>query len=208
VIPALTATEIRTIAIARGRAIKRVNAWTAVLCGGLPAVAIDAFLLKGFGRWLVGFVVGLLWANLFEYAYHRFLLHLPGTFFAKRHLGHHATVGTPTEPEHVNLGSSPIWVVALFAIKGIPVGVVDLLFGFRIAPGILLAFTIYFHHSGRDSLAHSPGGMATTDLPCGASAPPGAPHVPECTVQHFSTIVGYGARNRERRGSFTLLRLS
>ena len=143
-IPALTATEIRTIAIARGRAIKRVNAWTAVLCGGLPAVAIDAFLLKGFGRWLVGFVVGLLWANLFEYAYHRFLLHLPGTFFAKRHLGHHATVGTPTEPEHVNLGSSPIWVVALFAINGIPVVVVDLLFGFRIAPGILLAFTIYF----------------------------------------------------------------
>jgi hypothetical protein len=140
----LTAAEIRATAIARGRAIKRVNAGTAVLCGGLPAITLGLLFPAGPVRWLAGFGVGLLWASWFEYAYHRFLLHLPGTFFAKRHLGHHASVGTPTEAEHVNLGSSPIWVVALFAINGIPVVTADLLFGWRVAPGIFLAFAIYF----------------------------------------------------------------
>ena len=139
-----TPTEIRAAAIAQGRTTKRVNALTAILCGGLPAVATGTFLPTGFGRWLVGFMVGLLWANLFEYAYHRFLLHLPGTFFAKRHLGHHASVGTLTEAEHVNLGSSPIWVVALFAINGLPVVIADFLFRFGIAPGIFVGFSVYF----------------------------------------------------------------
>ena len=140
----LTATEIKATAIARGRAIKRVNAWTAVLCGGVPAVALGILFPTWLTQWLAGFGVGLLWASLFEYAYHRLLLHLPGTGFARRHLEHHATVETPTEAEHVNFGSSPIWVVALFAINGIPVVAADLLFGLRIAPGMLLAFAIYF----------------------------------------------------------------
>jgi hypothetical protein len=98
----------------------------------------------GVPQWLAGFGIGLLWASLFEYAYHRFLLHLPGTFFARRHLEHHASVGTPTEAEHVNFGSSPIWVVALFVINGIPVMAADPLLGWRIAPGMLLAFAFYF----------------------------------------------------------------
>jgi len=124
----LTATDIRATAIARGRAIKRVNAFTAILCGGLPAILLGLIFPFGLRTWLGGFVIGLLWANWFEYAYHRFLLHLHGTFFARRHLGHHATVGMPTEAEHVNLGSSPAWVVALFAIDGLPVVVAALLF--------------------------------------------------------------------------------
>ncbi len=139
-----TKVEVRTVAIARGRAIKRVNALTAVLCGGLPALAFGIFFPSGTWRWLAGFVVGFVWASLFEYAYHRFLLHLPGTFFARRHLEYHASVGTPTEAEHVNLGSSPIWVVALFAINGLPVVIADLLFRFGIAPGIFVGFSVYF----------------------------------------------------------------
>jgi hypothetical protein len=109
-VPVLTATEIRATAIARGRAIKRVNDWTGVLCGGLPALALGILFPTRLQQWVAGFGVGFLWASLFEYAYHRFLLHLPGTFFARRHLEHHASVGTPTEAEHVNFGSSPIWV--------------------------------------------------------------------------------------------------
>ena len=139
-----TKVEVRTVAIARGRAIKRVNALTAVLCGGLPALAFGIFFPSGPWRWLAGFVVGFVWASLFEYAYHRFLLHLPGTFFARRHLEHHASVGTPTEAEHVNLGSSPIWVAALFAINGLPVVIADLLFRFGISPGIFVGFSVYF----------------------------------------------------------------
>ena len=121
-----------------------MNALTAALCGGLPARALGIFFPGGPAKWFVGFVAGLLWASLFEFAYHRFLLHLPGTFFARRHLEHHATVGTPTEAEHVNLGSSPIWVVALFAINGLPVVIADFLFRFGIAPGIFVGFAVYF----------------------------------------------------------------
>ncbi len=44
----------------------------------------------------------------------------------------------------MNLGSSPIWVVALFAINGVPVVIADLLFGLGMAPGIFLAFALYF----------------------------------------------------------------
>jgi hypothetical protein len=140
----LTPTEITLAAIARGRATKRVNALTAVLSGGLPAILLGILFPTGLGRWFTGFVVGLLWASLFEYSYHRFLLHLPGTFFARRHLEHHATVGTATEAEHVNLGGSPIWVVAMFAINGLPVVILDALLGVRIAPGMLVAFSAYF----------------------------------------------------------------
>jgi Fatty acid hydroxylase superfamily len=140
----LVPTEITVAAVNRGRAIKRVNALTAVLCGGLPATLLGFLFPTGLGRWLAGFVVGLLWASLFEYSYHRFLLHLPGTFFARRHLEHHATVGTATEAEHVNLGGSPVWVVAMFAINGLPVVVLDALLGLRIAPGMLVAFSAYF----------------------------------------------------------------
>jgi hypothetical protein len=140
----LTAAQIRARAIARGRAIKRANALTALCCGGLPALVLGVYFPIGPGRWLAGLVVGLLWASLFEYSYHRFLLHLPGNFFARRHLEHHASVGTLSEPEHVNLGSSPIWVLALFVINGAPVLLADFFFNFAIAPGIFLGFSVYF----------------------------------------------------------------
>jgi hypothetical protein len=140
----LTASETSARAVALGRSIKRINALTALLCGGLPAAALALFLSNSPGRWLIGFFVGLLWANAFEYVYHRFLLHLPTSFFGQRHLLHHASVGTPTEAEHVNLGGSPIWVVFLFASNGLPVLLAELLFRFGLAQGIFLGFAAYF----------------------------------------------------------------
>ncbi len=50
----LTPTEITVEAIARGRAIKRVNALTAVLCGGLPAAVLGILFSRltwQVGRW-------------------------------------------------------------------------------------------------------------------------------------------------------------
>jgi hypothetical protein len=139
-----TAPEVRTAAIAHGRTIKRVNALTAILCGAVPAVLVNILFRASLRQWFVGFAAGLLWANFFEYAYHRFLLHLPGTFFAQRHLGHHATVGTPTEAEHVNLGGSPVWVCLMFAVNCIPIIAMALLIPFPIAPGVFIGFTVYF----------------------------------------------------------------
>ena len=138
------ATNITTTSIARGRAVKKVNALTACLCGALPGIALGIFQPVGVGKWLIGFIAGFMWANAFEYVYHRFLLHLPKTFFAQRHLEHHASVGTPTEAEHVNFGSSPLWVAAIFAINSVPMAGVNVLLGLDMAPGILLAFSVYF----------------------------------------------------------------
>ena len=139
-----TADELTANAIAHGQAIKRTNALTALLCGGLPAASLALLIPSSPQRWLVGFFIGLLWANAFEYVYHRFLLHLPTSFFGRRHLLHHASVGTPAEAEHVNLGGSPIWVLFLFVINGVPAVAFELLSRFGLAPGIFLGFAAYF----------------------------------------------------------------
>ena len=135
---------LQAASIARGRVIKRDNFLTAVACGVLPAIGLYAALPARPLTLLISFVAGFLWANYFEYAYHRYLLHLPGTSLARKHLEHHSTVGASNEAENVNLGSAPIWVALLFAINGIPVILGDVLFGFRSAPGVLVAFTVYF----------------------------------------------------------------
>lgn len=94
--------------------------------------------------WLAGFLIGLVWANGFEYAYHRWLLHLPRSSFGKGHLRHHSTTESPEGPEHATLGSSPWAVLGLFATNGIPLIAVDLAFRFGISPGILLGWSVYF----------------------------------------------------------------
>lgn len=137
------ADDVRATAIAHGRAIKKKNALAALLCGGVPAAIHAALLPSQAERWVVGFLVGLLWANGFEYVYHRCLLHLPRSFLGRRHLGHHMAVGTLTEAEHVNLGGSPLWVALLFILNGVPVITLDLLFGLGVAPGMLVAFSLY-----------------------------------------------------------------
>ena len=130
--------------IARGRAIKRDNFLTSIACGFLPAILLYAAFPAPSLNLLFSFIAGFLWANYFEYAYHRYLLHLPGTSLARKHLEHHMSVGAFNEAENVNLGSAPIWVALLFAINGVPVILADLLLGFRSAPGVLVAFAIYF----------------------------------------------------------------
>jgi len=139
-----TADDIRATAIAHGRAIKKKNALTALLCGGVPAAMLGVLFPGEVGRWVFGFLVGLLWANGFEYAYHRWLLHLRGSFLGRQHLSHHMSVGALTEAEHVNLGGSPLWVVLLFVLNGVPVVTFDLMFGLGVAPGIFIAFAVYF----------------------------------------------------------------
>ena len=138
------ATERWADAIARGRAIKWTNAFAAALCGGGPAAALTLLGWEGAARCVLGFAVGLLWAKLFEYLYHRYLLHIPGKFFAGRHLLHHASVGTPEEPLNINFGGSPAWIGLLFAVNGVPLVVADLLGGWGVAGGALAAFTLYF----------------------------------------------------------------
>ena len=133
----------RTQAVARSRRVKRNNALTAVACSALPAVWLAGVAPLTAAGVFAGFLLGLLWANFFEYALHRWLLHLPRSFLMREHLRHHASVGTAAEAEYVNLGSSPVWIALMFALNGAPLVAADLAFGLGIAPSALVAFAVY-----------------------------------------------------------------
>lgn len=137
-------TESGTTATARSKAIKRANALTSILSGGVPAVILGLLFPSDSETYGLGFLVGLLWANGFEYVYHRFLLHRPRSSLARHHLQHHAVTGTSAEAEQVNFGESPFWVMLLFAANGALIVAADLLLGLGIAPGVLIAFSVYY----------------------------------------------------------------
>ncbi len=139
----MTAAEIRELAVAHGRAKKRYNALVALLSGALPGLVLNYYLPSNWKHWLLGIIVGLLWGNGFEYAYHRWLLHRPRSTFGKGHLEHHMNLGTPEEGEHVSLGRRPYHIALLFASNGIIVVALDLLLHLRLTPGIFVGWTMY-----------------------------------------------------------------
>lgn len=128
----------------RSRKIKRLNAMTALLAGGAWGIALWAFYPARLESLILGFFAGLVWANAFEYVYHRWILHMSGSLFARRHLIHHRATGTPEESEHLTFGESPLWIVLLFLVNGLPVMAFDRILGLGFAPGMLFAFSIYF----------------------------------------------------------------
>jgi Fatty acid hydroxylase superfamily len=138
-----TSAELRDLAIRNGLGKKRNNAIMAVLSGALPGLVLGYYLAPHWKCWVAGVTIGLLWSNAFEYAYHRWLLHRPRSSFARGHLQHHMHVGASDEPEHVSLGRHPYHIALLFAGNGIAVMGLDLLIGFKIAPGIFVGWTVY-----------------------------------------------------------------
>jgi hypothetical protein len=138
-----TSIELGDATLQHGRARKRNNAIVAILSGALPGVILTFYLPVTWERWLLGLIIGLVWGNAFEYAYHRWLLHRPRGLMARGHLEHHANVGTAEEAEHVSLGKSPPRIAILFASNGIIVVCVDVLLGLGIAPGIFVGWTVY-----------------------------------------------------------------
>ncbi len=124
--------------------IKRLNAFTAVLAGGVWGFALLALFPTSLERVILGFLVGLVWANGFEYLYHRWVLHMAGSFFARRHMVHHRATGTPEEAEHLTFGESPLWILLLFLVNGLPILLADRIFALGIAPGMLISFSVYF----------------------------------------------------------------
>ena len=139
-----TPIELRGIAIRHGRTKKRNNALAAVSSGALPGVLLSFHSSSTWERLLFGLILGLLWGNAFEYAYHRWLLHRPRSPLGAGHREHHAQIGTPEEAEHVTLGSSPFNIVILFATNGAVVILISFLLGaWGITPGIFVGWTVY-----------------------------------------------------------------
>ena len=116
-------------ALVRSKRLKILNAFTAISCGGLPAVVLGLLFPGGLPRYCIGFLVGLVWANAFEYWYHRSLLHGSLNRLSRGHREHHALTGTAEEAEHINFGESPLWVALLFAVNGGAAVVADVLLG-------------------------------------------------------------------------------
>jgi hypothetical protein len=123
-----------------GRTIKKRNAAIS-LCILLPALLIALHFHPSPLTWLLGILGGALWANWFEYAYHRWLDHTPGQFFEKKHRVHHAE---PENDGHVNFGENIFWTFMVYFINGLPVVLTDFLWlrsGFSAA--VLAAFVGY-----------------------------------------------------------------
>jgi hypothetical protein len=142
-------------AVRHGYIKKRNNAITAVLCGALPAVAFSFhFYFSSASReasfislavdLVIGVIIGLIWGNAFEYVYHRWLLHQPGSAHAAGHREHHAQIGTPEQAEHVALITSPLNVVLLFVINGVPALLITYFIGrWGILAGVFLGWAVY-----------------------------------------------------------------
>jgi MFS family permease len=139
-----TASDIDATIFARGLAVKRTNALTAAVFGGLlAALLIEAFSFKPAG-FFFGIPLGLLYANAFEYFFHRFLLHPPGRTLAKYHMLHHASWGTPDEPLYVNFAKNPLIVVLLFALHAAPIVALEYVLRTGLAAGMMVGFVAYF----------------------------------------------------------------
>ncbi len=140
-----TPTELTLLAVRYGYRKKRSNAIAAVLCGALPVAALRYyFSLAGWREWLVGLIVGLIWGNAFEYIYHRWLLHQSASPLGAGHRRHHAHIDTPEQAEHVALITSPLNVILLFAINGVPALLLASRTGrWGILAGILIGWAVY-----------------------------------------------------------------
>jgi sterol desaturase/sphingolipid hydroxylase (fatty acid hydroxylase superfamily) len=131
-------------ALAFGRRVKRLNALTAAAFGGSLALLATALFPAGVAGWLAGLLLGAVYANAFEYALHRFVLHAPESTIPHQHDVHHTSWGRPDEPLYINFTRRPWVVVLLFTVNGLPVLAVEALVGLGVAAGILAAFTLYF----------------------------------------------------------------
>ncbi len=136
--------QFDVIALRRGREINTQNAITAALCGVVPAAVCAWQQFPSAVMWIAGLVIGLVWANAFEYALHRWPLHWPGTWTGDGHMLHHASLGQPNEPLYVNLAGRPLLVIGMFLLNIWPFVLADYFLLLNLTPGVLIAFAAYF----------------------------------------------------------------
>jgi hypothetical protein len=136
--------EIRAAACAQGLVRKRRNHLAALLSGSALALLSRKLFPFTFAEFSIGLLIGLFYANGFEYAFHRMVLHWHRGFFAQQHLRHHSTWRAPDEARYVNFARTPWAVVTLFMVNAIPVGLAEWVFRVGWACGMFIIFTLYY----------------------------------------------------------------
>jgi len=138
------ADEIRAAEIARGRIVKRNNAFTALLAGAGLALAALKVGRGSLNLVAIGAIAGVVYANAFEYILHRFLLHWGNGYLDRQHALHHDSVGAPNEARYVNFSSSPQVVILVFLLNAPPAFAIEYFLGHGIGTGMFLGFTLYY----------------------------------------------------------------
>jgi Fatty acid hydroxylase superfamily len=136
--------EIRAQWKALGLNIKRRNLAAATVSGVVLCWISLWFFPHSIPGILAGFVLGLFYANGFEYCLHRFLLHAGRGFFYEQHMVHHTTLNSPEAPRYVNFSRNPWGVVALFIANAAPFLLAQWIFHNRWTAGVFAGFAIYY----------------------------------------------------------------
>jgi hypothetical protein len=125
--------------MSKGRLLKWLNAVVS-MAFTIPATLVAFHWHPSLLVWLVSFPLALLWANWFEYAYHRWADHTPGSYFEKKHRAHH---GRPEHEDHLNLGDTPLTTTGMFLVNWLPVLGIDLWLKVGFSAPVLFAFVLY-----------------------------------------------------------------
>ena len=140
----LSESEIRAETRAQGLRIKRNNLLAAILSGSVLVWISIRFFPHSIAGILGGFLLGLFYANGFEYCLHRFVLHAGTGFFFHQHMVHHETLNSPDAARYVNFSRNPWGVVALFFANAAPFLLLQWIFRVRWTAGVFASFTIYY----------------------------------------------------------------
>jgi len=127
-----------------GLRIKRNNLWAAALSGFVLACVSLHFSSQSVVGVFGGFLAGLLYANVFEYCLHRFVLHAGHGIFREQHMLHHMTLNSPEAPRYVNFSRNPLGVVALFFANAAPFFFLQWLFRDGWTAGVFASFAVYY----------------------------------------------------------------
>jgi hypothetical protein len=125
--------------LAAGLRLKRINA--AISASFIiPTVILEYMQHPSPIMWVLAFACGFVWANWFEYLYHRWLDHTPGLWFEEKHREHHVD---PPDAVAVNLGTNGWTTLGMFLVNGIPMVALSFISGLHFAAPVMAAFVTY-----------------------------------------------------------------
>lgn len=140
----LSESDLRAATKAQGLRTKRKNLLAAIVSGSILVFLSVQRAPHPVMEILAGLVAGLVYANGFEYAVHRYLLHSGRGIFSRQHMVHHNTMNAPEAARYVNFSSNPWGVVALFFANAAPFLILLRIFHPGWVAGVFASFSIYY----------------------------------------------------------------